>query len=143
MAFTVPHLHSTYAVDQAVAGEAANKVVCIRMGEDFHPFCMQADELLAGVARDVESVCSVYAVDVREVPECVGQFQLSEPVSLAFFFRGRPLKLDLGAGPVQVFARPLQSRQELLDLVEAVSRGAAQGRDLILCPKDYSLPFGY
>mmetsp|Transcript_3895 Transcript_3895/g.7877 ORF Transcript_3895/g.7877 Transcript_3895/m.7877 type:complete len:144 (+) Transcript_3895:62-493(+) len=143
MAFQVPHLHSTYAIDQAVAGEAS-KVVCLRLGEDFHPDCMKVDEILVGVARDVESLCSIYAVDVREVPECVKEFQLTEPMSLMFVHRGRPLQLDVGAGQARrVFTRVPGGRQEFLDLVEAVCRGAQQGRELIVAPRDYSLQMGY
>eukprot|EP00913_Durusdinium_trenchii_P003267 g3022.t1 len=133
MAATLPHLSSAYSVEQAVLGEQA-KVVCLRFGQDFSPECMKMDEVLVSAAPTVESACAIYAVDIRDVPESVAEFQLSAPAQLIFFFRGKPLDLDLGQGP---------QRKEFLDLVEAVCRGAQQGMHLIMAPRDYSMQFRY
>lgn len=142
MAFVVQHLHSAYVVDQAVSAEQS-KVVCLRLGQDFSPECMKVDELLARATSTVEGVCCIYAVDITEVPELISEFQLQGPMALAFFYKGRKLHLDLGFGAQQTFSREFESLQEFLDLVEAVYRGALQGRELITAPKDYSVHFGY
>eukprot|EP00435_Cladocopium_sp_Y103_P025297 s657_g6.t1 len=138
----LPHLSSAYSVEQAVLGEHG-KVLCLRFGQDFSPECMKMDEVLTSAAQTVESACSIYAVDVRDVPESVTEFQLAAPAQLIFFFRGKPLELDLGRGPQRKVDFVPNSRQEFLDLVEAVCRGAQQGMTLIMAPKDYSMQFGY
>ncbi|CAK8998218.1 unnamed protein product [Durusdinium trenchii] len=142
MAATLPHLSSAYSVEQAVLGEQA-KVVCLRFGQDFSPECMKMDEVLVSAAPTVESACAIYAVDIRDVPESVAEFQLSAPAQLIFFFRGKPLDLDLGQGPQRKVDFALSGRQEFLDLVEAVCRGAQQGMHLIMAPRDYSMQFRY
>jgi hypothetical protein len=40
MSYLLPHLHSGYAVDQAILGEE-ERVVVIRFGHDWDPQCMQ------------------------------------------------------------------------------------------------------
>mmetsp|Transcript_48845 Transcript_48845/g.109845 ORF Transcript_48845/g.109845 Transcript_48845/m.109845 type:complete len:143 (-) Transcript_48845:84-512(-) len=142
MAFAVPHVHTAFSVDQAVTGEQS-KVVCLRLGTDWDPNCMKMDEVLAGAMPSLETLCNIYAVDVREVPECVSEFQLSEPMTLIFFFRGKPLRVDLGAGATPKLTSVIENRQEFVSLVEAVHRGATQGRDVITAPRDYSMQFGY
>jgi hypothetical protein len=47
MSYLLPHLHSGWAVDQAILGEE-DRVVIIRFGHDWDPQCMQMDEVLAG-----------------------------------------------------------------------------------------------
>lgn len=114
------------------------------LDEDFDPNCLQMDEILKEAASTVESACTVYAVDAREVPECAQEFQIAEPLALLFFFRGKLLQLEMGAGARHKgITWALSGRQEFLDLVEAVVRGAQQGRDLIVAPKDYSMQFRY
>ncbi|CAJ1410137.1 unnamed protein product [Effrenium voratum] len=127
---------------QAVLGERS-KVVCLRFGQDFSPDCMKMDEVLSSAAQAVEQACVIYAVDLREVPEAVAEFQLNAPAQLMFFFRGKPLELDLGRGPQRKIDFVLSSRQEFLDMVEAVCRGAQQGMHLIVAPRDYSMQFRY
>jgi DIM1 family U5 snRNP protein len=41
MSYLLPHLHSGYAVDQAILSEE-DRVVVIRFGHDWDPVCMQA-----------------------------------------------------------------------------------------------------
>jgi DIM1 family U5 snRNP protein len=143
----LPRLHTTFSIDQAVMGEEnQNKVVCLRLGHDFDPNCMMMDEVLKGARQTVEPLCAIYAIDVREVPECAQEFQLGgpQPLALMFFFRGRPIQLDLGEGRRGAqFTWALGSQQEFLDLCEAVCRGAQQGREVVTAPRDYSLQGGY
>eukprot|EP00929_Paragymnodinium_shiwhaense_P002992 TRINITY_DN103351_c0_g1_i1.p1 TRINITY_DN103351_c0_g1~~TRINITY_DN103351_c0_g1_i1.p1 ORF type:complete len:145 (+),score=40.56 TRINITY_DN103351_c0_g1_i1:70-504(+) len=144
MAFALERLHSAYSLEQAVVNEQA-KVVCLRIAStDFDPQCLKLDEVLATSLSTVQTHCAIYAVDVREVPECAQQFQLSEALSLVFFFRGRPLYINLGSGqPKMAVSITFGHQQEFVDLVEACVRGAQQGRDTILAPKDYSLQGRY
>mmetsp|Transcript_49404 Transcript_49404/g.92608 ORF Transcript_49404/g.92608 Transcript_49404/m.92608 type:complete len:143 (+) Transcript_49404:41-469(+) len=142
MSVPLPRLSSAYLVEQAVLGEQS-KVVCLRFGQDFSPECMRMDEVLSSAAEALAPACSIYAVDMREVPECVTEFQLAASAQLIFFFKGKVLELDLGSGPQRKVDLALSGRQEFMDLVEAVCRGAQQGMQLIVAPRDYSMQFRY
>lgn len=96
-------------------------------------------QVLSSAVSAVDSCCSIFAVDLRDVPEAVAEFQLSAPAQLVFFHRGKPLDLDLGRGPVRAMDVALNGRQELLDLLEAVCRGAQQGMHLIVAPRAHGL----
>ena len=54
------------------------------------------------------------------------------------------MALDLGANRIRK-AVPFRfsNRQEFEDLVVAVGRGAEQGREAVVPPKDYSIRGGY
>jgi hypothetical protein len=61
MSYLLPHLHSGWAVDQAILGEE-DRVVIIRFGHDWDPQCMQMDEILAGAAsQPVECIGAMSA----------------------------------------------------------------------------------
>lgn len=143
MAFQLEQLHSTSEIEQKILGEA-QRVVCIRMTQGFSPDCMMLDQILSEAASTMTDKCCVYAVDVGEVQQCIQVFGVESPVSIIFFCRGKPVALDLGANKVRK-AVPFRfsNRQEFEDLVMAVGRGAEQGRDVIVPPKDYSIQGGY
>jgi DIM1 family U5 snRNP protein len=57
----LPHLHSGYAVDQAILSEQ-NRLVVIRFGHDWDPECMAQDECLFAVANKVINMAVIYLV---------------------------------------------------------------------------------
>mmetsp|Transcript_12039 Transcript_12039/g.34054 ORF Transcript_12039/g.34054 Transcript_12039/m.34054 type:complete len:143 (-) Transcript_12039:25-453(-) len=142
MAHGLSHLHSAWAVEQAVANEES-RVVLLRFGHDYDPECVLMDELLLSAKEDVQAACSIYLVDTKEVPDFSQQYELYDPCTLMFFFKGRHLQLELGFGDRYKITWPLGSTRELSDAIEAVHRGAQQGRDLIVAPRDYSLAYRY
>lgn len=93
--------------------------------------------------RHIGAICKVYLVDTTEVPDFNQQYELYDPCTLMFFFRGRHVQLELGVGDRYKIAWPLGGEKELVDIVEAVHRGAQQGRDLIVALRDYSLAYRY
>ena len=97
MSYLLPHLHSGFAVDQAIVS-AEDRVVCIRFGHDHDPECMlqvpadgrcvipplrrcracrrrrarshpSQDETLVGIADKVKNYAVIYLVDITEVPD--------------------------------------------------------------------------
>jgi DIM1 family U5 snRNP protein len=61
MSYLLPHLHSGWAVDQAIMQEQ-DRLVVIRFGRDWSPECMQQDETLYGIANKVKNFAVVYLV---------------------------------------------------------------------------------
>lgn len=86
MSYLLPHLHSGFAVDQAILSEE-DRVVIIRWGHDYDPVCMQQDEVLAGVAEQIKNFACIYLVDLSEVPDFSTMYELYDPCTCMFFFR--------------------------------------------------------
>lgn len=142
MAYLLPHLKSAWAVDQAIMNEK-DRVVCIRFGHDWDADCMLMDEALAGIAELVKNFAIIYCVDISEVPDFNVMYELYDRVSLMFFFRNKHIMIDLGTGNNNKINWPLSNKQELIDIVETVYRGARKGRGLVVAPKDYSTKYRY
>uniref|UniRef100_A0A0E0FFW9 Thioredoxin-like protein 4A n=1 Tax=Oryza nivara TaxID=4536 RepID=A0A0E0FFW9_ORYNI len=106
MSYLLPHLHSGWAVDQAILAEE-ERLVIIRFGHDWDETCMQMDEVLAAVAETIKNFAVIYLVDITEINWA------------------------------------LKDKQEFIDIVETVYRGARKGRGLVIAPKDYSTKYRY
>merc|ERR1712100_651648 len=137
MAFLLNHLHSGYAVDQSILGEE-DRVVVIRFGHDWDHQCMFMDECLAGVAEQVKHYAILYLVDISEVPDFNTTYELYDPCTVMFFYRNKHIMVDLGTGNNNKINWAMTDKQEFIDIVETVYRGARKGRGLVVSPKDYS-----
>merc|ERR1712100_92145 len=104
---------------------------------------MLMDELLLSVQDAVKASCRMHLVDVQEVPDFCQQYELYDPCTLMFFFRGRHVQLELGVGDRYKITWPIGGPKELAEIVEAVHRGAQQGRDLVVAARDHSLDYRY
>mmetsp|Transcript_133 Transcript_133/g.217 ORF Transcript_133/g.217 Transcript_133/m.217 type:complete len:102 (+) Transcript_133:203-508(+) len=62
---------------------------------------------------------------------------------LCFFFRNKHIMIDLGTGNNNKVNWHINSRQEYIDIIETVFRGARKGRGLVVSPKDYSTKYRY
>lgn len=142
MSYLLPHLHSGYAVDQAILAEE-DRVVVLRFGHDYDPTCMQMDEVLASVADRIKNFAVTYLVDTSEVPDFNSMYELYDACTVMFFFRNKHIMIDLGTGNNNKINWALTDKQEFIDLVEVVYRGARKGRGLVVSPKDYSTKYRY
>eukprot|EP00882_Tetradesmus_deserticola_P022405 GHRQ01024309.1.p1 GENE.GHRQ01024309.1~~GHRQ01024309.1.p1 ORF type:complete len:114 (+),score=55.20 GHRQ01024309.1:130-471(+) len=97
MSYLLPHLHSGYAVDQAILGEE-ERVVVLRFGHDWDPQCMQMDEILASVADQMKNFAVIFLVDIGAVPDFNTMYELYDPCTIMFFFRNKHIMVDLGTG---------------------------------------------
>jgi len=142
MSYLLPHLGSGWAVDQAILTEE-NKVILIRFGHDWDGQCMEMDELLFQIAEDVRNFCTIYLVDISEVPDFNTMYELYDPCTCMFFFRNKHIMIDLGTGNNNKINWVMRDRQEMIDIIEVVYRGASKGRGLVVSPKDYSTKYQY
>lgn len=51
--------------------------------------------------------------------------------------------IDLGTGNNNKINWAMSDKQELIDIIETVYRGASKGRGLVVAPKDYSTRHKY
>lgn len=142
MAFFLPHLHTAFAVDQAILQET-QKVVAVRFGSDADPECMLMDETLYKAAELVKNFCIIYLVDKHEVPEFTVMYELFEDCALMFFFRNKHIMVDCGTGNNNKITWALRETQEFVDLAEIVYRGAVKGKGLVTSPHEYSTKYRY
>jgi DIM1 family U5 snRNP protein len=142
MSYLLPHLHCAWDVDRTIVLEET-RVVVLRFGHDEEATCMRMDETLASLADDVKNFAAIYLVDTTEVPDFNEMYELYEPMTVMFFFRNKHMMVDLGTGNNNKIVWALDDRQEMIDLIEVVYRGAKKGRGLVQSPKDYSTRYRY
>lgn len=106
-------------------------------------FRSQMDEVLASVAETIKNFAVIYLVDITEVPDFNTMYELYDPSTVMFFFRNKHIMIDLGTGNNNKINWALKDKQEFIDIVETVYRGARKGRGLVIAPKDYSTKYRY
>ena len=143
MSYLLPHLCSGWAVDQAIVNEE-DRVVIIRFGEDDNASCMRMDETLSEMAEEVKEWAVIYLVSLSEVPDFNVMYELyEEELHLMFFYRNKHIMIDTGTGNNNKITWAVNDKQEMIDIVETVYRGASKGRGLVMAPKDYSTKYKY
>lgn len=64
-------------------------------------------------------------------------------VYLLVYLRNKHIMIDLGTGNNNKINWTMEDKQEMIDIVETVYRGARKGRGLVVSPKDYSTKYRY
>eukprot|EP00483_Globobulimina_turgida_P010832 UN10853 len=142
MSYMLPHLKSGWDVDQAILNEE-ERVVVIRFGHDWDKTCMLMDEILFAIAEDVSKFAVIYLVDNTKIPDFNTMYELYDPCTIMFFYRNKHIMVDLGTGNNNKINFLMNEKQELIDIIECVYRGAKKGRGLVISPKDYSTKYKY
>ncbi|RVD84149.1 uncharacterized protein DFL_005914 [Arthrobotrys flagrans] len=138
----IPHLKTGWHVDQAIMSEE-ERLVVIRFGKDGDQDCMKMDETLFKVAERVKNYAVIYVCDIEQVPDFNTMYELYDNVTVMFFFRNKHMMCDFGTGNNNKLNWVLEDKQELIDIIETIYRGAKKGRGLVISPKDYSTRHRY
>merc|ERR1711959_374450 len=104
---------------------------------------MLMDECLSGIVDKVMNYAVIYLVDTTEVPDFNTMYELYDACTIMFFFRNKHIMVDLGTGNNNKINWAMTDKQEFIDIVETVYRGARKGRGLVVPPKDYSTKYRY
>lgn len=91
--------------------------------------------LSAGIADRVKNFAVLYVCDLDQVPDFKQMYELYDPVTLMFFFRNKHMMCDFGTGNNNKLNWVLEDKQELIDIIETIYRGAKKGRGLVVSPK--------
>jgi len=130
----LPHLVTGWHVDQAIMSEE-ERLVVIRFGRDWDADCMRQDEVLYRIADRVKNFAVLYVCDLDQVPDFKQMYELYDPVTLMFFFRNKHMMCDFGTGNNNKLNWVLEDKQELIDIIETIYKGAKKGRGLVVSPK--------
>lgn len=104
---------------------------------------MKMDETLAKIAELVKNMAVIYLVDIDQIPDFNSMYELYDPCALMFFYRNKHIMIDLGTGNNNKINFAIDSKQEMIDIIETVYTGARKGKGLVVSPKDYSTKYKY
>ena len=96
------------------------------------------DAVLEKVEYILSNFCKIYTVDIDLVPDFNILYELYDDCTVMFFYRGKHMKIDLGTGNNNKINWALENKQEFIDIVETIYRGAIKGKGLVVSPHDYS-----
>jgi DIM1 family U5 snRNP protein len=65
-------------------------------------------------------------------------YELYDACTVIVFYRNKHIQVDLGTGNNNKINFPLSDKQELIDIVETVYRGARKGVGLVVSSRDYA-----
>lgn len=77
------------------------------------------------------------------VPDFNAMYEIYDPCTVMFFWRNKHIQVDFGTGNNNKINFPISDKQELVDILETVYRGASKGKGLVVSPRDYSTRWAY
>ncbi|KAM4045017.1 thioredoxin-like protein 4B isoform 1-T4 [Anomaloglossus baeobatrachus] len=135
MSFLLPKLSCKPEVDHVIK-TTAELVLVLRFGRDDDPVCLQLDDILAKTSHDLSKMAAIHLVDVDKVPVYRQYFDISYIPSTVFFFNGQHMKVDYGSPDHTKFIGSFKTKQDFIDLIEVIYRGAMRGKLIVQSPID-------
>ncbi|KAK6164297.1 hypothetical protein DH2020_001161 [Rehmannia glutinosa] len=135
MEYLLPTLSEKREVDSLIR-DTIDKVLVLRFGRSSDAVCLQFDDVLYKSARDVSRFATVALVDVdsEEIQVYVKYFDITFMPSTVFFFNAHHMKMDSGSADHTKWVGTFQRKQDFIDVVEAIYRGAMKGKLIVSCP---------
>ncbi|XP_030454714.1 uncharacterized protein LOC115676014 [Syzygium oleosum] len=135
MAYLLNTLRQKREVDSAVR-DTIDKVLVLRFGRASDAVCLQLDDILAKSAREVSKFAAVALVDVdsEDVQVYVKYFDVTLIPSTVFFVNAHHMKMDSGTADHTKWVGAFHRKQDFIDVVEAIYRGAMKGKLIVNCP---------
>lgn len=65
-------------------------------------------------------------------------YELYDPMTVMFFFRNKHMMCDFGTGDNNKMNFIIDDKQEMIDILETIYRGARKGRGLVVSPVQYT-----
>ncbi|XP_033642176.1 thioredoxin-like protein 4B [Asterias rubens] len=135
MSFLLPKLASKKEIDQVIK-TTQDLVLVLRFGRNTDLTCLQLDEILAKTAHDLSKMAAIYCVDADSVPIYLQYFDITLIPATVFFFNGQHMKVDYGTPDHTKFIGSFKTKQDFIDLVEVIYRGAMKGKVMVTSPID-------
>ncbi|KAJ1686152.1 hypothetical protein LUZ63_017542 [Rhynchospora breviuscula] len=131
----LPTLTTKREIDTIIR-DTLDKVVVLRFGRASDASCLQLDDILSKTSRDVSRFATVGLVDVdsEEVKVYVEYFDITLMPAIVFFFNAHHMKMDSGTADHTKWIGSFHSKQDFIDVVEAIFRGAMKGKLIVTCP---------
>ncbi|ONK72426.1 uncharacterized protein A4U43_C04F19310 [Asparagus officinalis] len=135
MSYALPNLSSKREVDSIIR-DTLDRVLVLRFGRCSDPICLQLDDILAKSSRDISKfgVVALVDMDAEEVQVYVKYFDITLIPSTVFFFNAHHMKMDSGTADHTKWIGSFHYKQDFIDVVEAIFRGAMKGKLIVSCP---------
>ncbi|XP_050204390.1 uncharacterized protein LOC126654538 [Mercurialis annua] len=120
----------------SIVRDTIDKVLVLRFGRSSDVVCLHLDDLLSKSARQVSKFASIALVDIdsEDVQVYVDYFDITFTPSTVFFFNAHHMKMDSGTADHTKWIGGFQNKQDFIDVVEAIFRGAMNGKLIVNCP---------
>ncbi|KAJ8775339.1 hypothetical protein K2173_020343 [Erythroxylum novogranatense] len=131
----LPTLTKKKEID-CIIRDTLDKVLVLRFGRSSDALCLQLDDILLKACREVSRFASVALVDVdsQDVQVYLKYFDITLLPSTIFFFNAHHMKMDSGAADHTKWVGSFYTKQDFIDVVEAIFRGAMKGKLIVNCP---------
>ncbi|XP_062101826.1 uncharacterized protein LOC133807972 [Humulus lupulus] len=120
----------------SIIRDTIDKVLVLRFGRASDSGCLHLDDVLCKSAREVSKFASVALVDIdsEDVQVYVKYFDITFIPSTIFFFNAHHMKMDSGTADHTKWVGAFHQKQDFIDVVEAIFRGAMKGKMIVHCP---------
>lgn len=135
--FLLQNLSTKQEVDNAIR-TTEDLVLVLRFGRDDDPVCLQIDHVLSKAADDLGKMARIYTVNVDSVPVYTRYFDITLIPATVFFFNAQHIKVDWGTADHTKFIGAFKTKQDFIDVVEVIFRGAMKGKLMVQSPLDPS-----
>ncbi|KAF3796164.1 Thioredoxin-like protein 4B [Nymphaea thermarum] len=135
MSYILTTLRTKHEVDNIIR-DTIDKVLVLRFGRQSDIGCLQLDEIIAKSSQEISKFATVALVDVdcEEIQVYVKYFDITRIPSTVFFFNAHHMKMDSGTPDHTKWVGIFQRKQDFIDVVEAIFRGAMKGKLIVTCP---------
>nr|GLL42774.1 thioredoxin-like protein 4B [Ipomoea trifida] len=135
MDYILRTLRTKQEIDSIIR-DTIDKVLVLRFGRSSDAVCLQLDDVLYKSAAEVSKFATVALADVdsEEVQVYVKYFDITLIPSTVFFFNAHHMKMDSGSADHTKWIGAFQTKQDFIDVVEAIYRGAMKGKLIVTCP---------
>ncbi|KAM0946570.1 putative Dim1 family, Thioredoxin-like superfamily [Dioscorea sansibarensis] len=135
MSFLLRTLSRKQEVDDIIR-DTLDQVVVLRFGRESDPVCLHLDDILSKSSRELSKFATIalVEVDAEEIQVYVRYFDITMIPSTVFFFNAQHMKMDSGTADHTKWLGSFQTKQDFIDVVEAIFRGAMKGKLIVNCP---------
>uniref|UniRef100_A0AAV1UG43 Thioredoxin-like protein 4B n=1 Tax=Peronospora matthiolae TaxID=2874970 RepID=A0AAV1UG43_9STRA len=136
-ALLLEQLPDKAAIDDAIRG-TRDRVLVLRFGRASDLACLHQDDLLAKCDHALSKMARLCLVEAERVPIYCHYFDITLIPATVFFVNGQHVKVDYGTPDHTKFIGAFWTKQDFIDLVEVIYRGARRGKLIVNCPIEKS-----